>query len=108
MSSYRFNYTPPRWADADLSKGMTRMVADLHARAVKNAPYLTGALRNSARFQSVGKLAYEVTFGNARVDYAALRERENRKNPNTRFYLRRAGNAVRKRVHVYFQDWGSE
>lgn len=60
------------------------------------APVLTGALRADGRLDKEGQGKYAVTYGDTRVPYARLRHFENRKNPQTRYYLQKAGDNVAK------------
>lgn len=87
---------------SELSRGGARMMTDILNRAKMNAPYRNGALRNSGKFIQRGTTAWRVQFGGGRVDYAYLREHENRLHPNTRFYLKRATEAVAARYESYF------
>lgn len=70
--------------------GIADMMTSVHEDAVINSPKDTRALANSGRFVALGKNTWGVRFGNSRVDYAELRERENHKNPHTVRYLGRA------------------
>lgn len=85
-----------------LNKGGVRMMTDILKMACQNAPVLTGALRNSGRFQQLSTVKWRVTFGNSRVPYARVREHTNRLHPNTVRYLRRAGNTAASRAKSYF------
>lgn len=85
-----------------LNKGGVRMMTDILKMACQNAPYKSGALRNSGRFQQVSTLKWRVTFGNDRVPYAPLRERVNHLHPNKVRYLKRARDTAASRVKSYF------
>lgn len=85
-----------------LNKGGVRMMTDILKMARENAPYKSGALRNSGRFQQVSTLKWRVTFGNDRVPYAPLRERVNHLHPNRVRYLKRARDTASSRVESYF------
>lgn len=85
-----------------LNKGGVKMMTDILKMARQNAPVLTGALRNSGRFQQVSTLKWRVTFGNGRVPYAPLRERVNHLHPNKVRYLKRARDTAASRVESYF------
>ena len=104
MSSYklRINQGWKGQATHSIDLGLARMATDIHRMAVLNAPFKTGALRNSGRFRRNGVLSWSVIFGNNAVPYAALREVENKKNPGTRFYLKRAGETATARAASYF------
>ena len=85
-----------------LSEGGVRMMTDILKMARQNAPVLTGALRNSGRFQQLSTVKWRITFGNARVPYARIREHVNRLHPNTVRYLQRARNTAASRAKSYF------
>lgn len=85
-----------------LNEGGVKMMTDILKMARQNAPVLTGALRNSGRFQQVSTVKWRITFGNARVPYARIREHVNRLHPNTVRYLQRARNAAASRAKSYF------
>ena len=85
-----------------LNEGGVRMMTDILKMARQNAPVLTGALRNSGRFQQLSTVKWRITFGNARVPYARIREHVNRLHPNTVRYLQRARNAAASRAKSYF------
>ena len=61
-----------------LNKGGVKMMTDILKMARQNAPVLTGALRNSGRFQQLSTMKWRITFGNSRVPYARIREHTNR------------------------------
>ena len=85
-----------------LNKGGVRMMTDILKMARQNAPVLTGALRNSSRFQQLSTVKWRITFGNSRVPYARIREYSNRLHPNTVRYLQRARNTAASRLESYF------
>lgn len=57
------------------------------------APELTGALKASGRIIVKDKNTVAVAFGGGIVPYARLRHYVNHKNPQTLYYLQRAGEA---------------
>ena len=85
-----------------LNEGGVKMMTDILRMARQNAPVLTGALRNSGRFQQLSTVKWRITFGNARVPYARIREHVNRLHPNTVRYLQRARNTAASRAKSYF------
>ena len=85
-----------------LNEGGVKMMTDILKMARQNAPVLTGALRNSGRFQQLSTVKWRITFGNARVPYARIREHVNRLHPNTVHYLQRARNTAASRAKSYF------
>ena len=60
------------------------------------APGLTGALRSDGNVKKEGMASYIVQYGDARVPYARRRHFENKKNPQTKYYLWNAGDRVVK------------
>lgn len=60
------------------------------------APVLTGALRSDGNVKKEGLASYIVQYGDARVPYARRRHFENKKNPQTKYYLWNAGDRVVK------------
>ena len=60
------------------------------------APVLTGALRSDGNVKKEGMASYIVHYGDARVPYARRRHFENKKNPQTKYYLWNAGDRVVK------------
>lgn len=85
-----------------LNEGGVKMMTDILKMARQNAPVLTGALRNSGRFQQLSTVKWRIAFGNARVPYARIREHVNRLHPNTVRYLQRARNTAASRAKSYF------
>ena len=85
-----------------LNKGGVKMMTDILKMARQNAPVLTGALRNSGRFQQLSTVKWRITFGNSRVPYARICEHTNRLHPNTVRYLQRARNTAASRAKSYF------
>lgn len=83
------------------------MVIDILNTARRNAPYLNGHLIDSGEAKALRNMQWSVTFGNNltgenAVHYAGVRERINHKNPQTRFYLKRAMETVAARAGTYF------
>lgn len=93
-----------KWNNAKLSslkrntqQGLVMMAYDVANQAKQNAPYDTGALRNSIRVKPVNDGVDVIAGGSSggkSVPYAKMREYENRKNPHTKFYMKRALNTV--------------
>lgn len=89
---------------SQMDAGLLEMATDIHRRAVILAPIDTGALRNSGQVDKV-QGGYSITFGSERVPYARLRHFENRKNPQTKGYLAKAGDSVaRGNTAKYFRE----
>lgn len=82
----------------EVAQGMLRMGADIASRARFNAPYLTGALRNSIRVTADKQDTVYVLaggqVGGKRIDYALMREYVNKSHPGTTHYMGRAFDAV--------------
>lgn len=88
----------------NLNNGLVRMVLDIHNMAVHRAPVRTGALINSGRYKRTGPLTYQLTFGNARVPYAVLRENVNHLHPWTTHYLGNSVDEAAAHAGQYFKD----
>lgn len=86
-------------------EGILEAATDIHRRAVLLAPHETGALQNSGRVEPVTG-GYKISFGNGgKVPYAKRRHFENKKNPQTKRYLSRAGDSVlRGDTGKYFRN----
>jgi len=78
--------------------GLVRMGFDIASQARRNAPYVTGALRNTIRVQDTSENTVEViaggTYGGKKVDYAWIREQGPNRNPATEHYMENAKNSV--------------
>lgn len=75
-------------------EGLFAMGYDIAAQARRNAPVVTGALRNSIRVEAE---AYDVyiraggtVVNNKRIDYAMKREQGPNRNPATEHYMENA------------------
>lgn len=91
----------------EVTAGLLKMGADIASRARFNAPYLTGALRNSTRPTADGSDTVYVLaggqVGGKRVDYALVREYVNKAHPSTTHYMGRAFDEVAKSdIKKYF------
>lgn len=91
-------------------RGLFSMGFDIAAQARRNAPYLTGALRNTIRVNETNENTVEViaggTFGGRKVDYAWIREQGPNKNPATEHYMENAKNTIMTGNYMqkYFGD----
>lgn len=95
-----------KWDNAKLSlmnknavSGLFRMGFDIAAQARRNAPYLTGALRNTIRVHETSDAnTLEViaggTFAGFVVDYAWIREQGPNRNPATEHYMENAADTI--------------
>jgi len=90
--------------------GLFKMGFDIASRARVNAPYVTGALRNTIRVQEQGQNQLEVIAGGRyagyKVDYAWKREIGPNRNPATVHYMQNAANRVMTGDYLtkYFGD----
>ena len=78
--------------------GLVRLGFDIAAQARRNAPYVTGALRNTIRVQDTSENTVEViaggTYGGKKVDYAWIREQGPNRNPATVHYMENAQKSI--------------
>ena len=73
------------------------MANRIESDAEMRAPKLTGTLRSDGRVeesQEGDTWKYKVVFGDSRVPYARRRHFENRKNPQTKYYLQNAAENI--------------
>lgn len=90
--------------------GLARMGFDIASRARANAPYVTGALRNTIRVQEQGQNQLEVIAGGNyagyKVPYAWKREIGPNRNPATVHYMKKAADSVMSGNYLkkYFGD----
>lgn len=73
----------------DLS--MLELATTIHRDAGNLAPRDSGALVSSGIVKRVKSGHYKIQFGGGTVRYAKRRHYENRKNPQTLYYLLKAG-----------------
>lgn len=105
------------WNDKELSlinkkavKGLFKMGFDIASRARANAPYVTGALRNTIRVQEQNESQLEVIAGGRyagyKVNYAWKREIGPNRNPATVHYMQNAANTIMSGDYLkkYFGD----
>lgn len=75
-------------------QGLIKMGYDIAAQARRNAPYVTGALRNSIRVRDIDNNSIEVVaggvFGNKDVPYAWIREQGPNRDRATEHYMENA------------------
>ena len=87
-----------------LDIGLLEMATDIDRRAKVLAPVETSALRNSGEVSPITN-GYKISFGSSRVPYARRRHFENKKNPQTKGYLAKAGDSVaRGNIAKYFRS----
>lgn len=106
------------WDNAKLSlinpkavKGLFRLGFDIASQARRNAPYVTGALRNTIRVQETSKEdTLEViaggTYAGFKVDYAMKREEGPNRDSSTEHYMENATDTVMSGDYInkYFGD----
>lgn len=89
-----------------LDKGVFEIATDIHKRAGIIAPVQDGNLVNSGKIEPVED-GYKVKFGSAKVPYARRRHEENKKNPQTKQYLKKAGDSIKQSdTSKYFRNKG--
>lgn len=80
----------------NLDAGVRAMSDAINTLASVKAPVLTGALRSDGRVEKIEN-GYAVVYGDSRVPYARRRHFENNLHPQTKYYLRDAGDTIAKR-----------
>ncbi len=106
-----------KWDNREISlinnnaiRGLFTLGFDIASQARRNAPYVTGALRNTIRVQETTSDTVEViaggTFGGKRVDYAWIREQGPNRNPATEHYMENAQKMIMSGDYMrkYFGD----
>lgn len=72
------------------------MAGVILTRAMMLAPHESGDLQGNGRVEKNPDGGRSVIFGDSSVPYARRRHFENKKNPQTLHYLKRAGDSVAK------------
>lgn len=95
-----------KWDNTKLSlmnkeavQGLFRLGFDIASQARRNAPYVTGALRNTIRVQETSdQYTLEIvaggTYAGYKVDYAMKREEGPNRDPSTEHYMENATDVV--------------
>lgn len=92
------------------AKSLFTLAYDIANQARSNAPYQTGALRNTVRVQEIDSNTIEViaggSYGGHKVPYAWIREQENKKNPDRAHYMEKAKDLIMSGNYIqkYFGD----
>jgi hypothetical protein len=75
-------------------------------QAQENAPYVTGTLKKSIAVEpgNISTRSTETRIGPRKVVYAIRREFENRKNPDRKFYMKRAYMKAEEIVKEEFEN----
>lgn len=117
-ANYQFTWNQPRISQLkqDVNKAMVTAATDVHNEAKRNAPVgvypkgsrrTGGTLRNSIRVDADKKDQVYVLAGGKNggkvVPYAKFREYNNRKNPQTKFYMSRAFASLKDNYQKYFK-----
>lgn len=100
----RFTSRIAQWVnrkERNLDQAMLAMATTIHRDAGNLAPVDTRALVNSGHIVRRALGHYSIIFGGPQVRYAKRRHYENRKNPQTLLYLKRAGDKNSKDFERY-------
>jgi hypothetical protein len=102
----RFTSRIDQWSAQKVQKldvAMLNLATTIHRDAANLAPVDSGALVSSGRVvrQALGR--YSIVFGGGHVRYAKRRHYENRKNPGTLGYLKRAGDVNSRNFKSYLR-----
>lgn len=89
-----------------LKQAEIAMAGVINSRATMLAPKASGALKDNGRVEKNPEGGQSVIFGDASVPYARRRHFENKKNPQTLHYLKRAGDSVAKENVKKYVDMG--
>ena len=108
-ASFKWNQPAVAQLDRNITKGLLRMGTVIASQARANAPYLTGALKNSIRVTADrADLVYVLaggSVGGKYIAYAYVREKYNRAHPSTTHYLERAfDNVANGNIAQYFKE----
>lgn len=105
--SFRWNQSCISRLRTDTLKAMLTAAIDTSNVAKRGAPVDTGALVNSIRVDTTKRNEIFVLAGGnnvgKKVPYAKRREYENRKNPQTKFYMRNAFQDLGQNYTKYFK-----
>lgn len=97
-------------ANRNAVRGLFQMGFDIASQARRNAPYVTGALRNTIRVQEAPRDSLEViaggTFATRKVNYAWKREQGPNRVKATEHYMENAAKSVMSGnyIYKYFKD----
>lgn len=108
-SNYSFTWNGARVnrLKKDLTKAMVTAAIAVSNDAKRGAPVFTGALVNSIRVDATKEGAVYVLaggkVGGKKIAYAKYREYNNRKNPQTKFYMFKAFKNLEQNYPKYFK-----
>lgn len=97
MISVKTNFTFESIAPA-IKKSVMQSVYLVHNKAVENAPFQSWDLRRSI----LPKIKEFIWVVWTNKNYWRLREYSNKKNPHTRFYMKRALESSEKEIEEFF------
>lgn len=109
-ASYSFKWNQSRIGQlrTDTRKAMVTAAIDVSNDAKRGAPVDTGALVNSIRVDSTKNDQVLVLaggkVGGKKIAYAKFREYNNRKNPQTKFYMFKAFKNLEQTYPKYFKE----
>lgn len=95
--SFKINNSEINLMNKKAVKGLFQMGFDVASQARENAPYVTGALRNTIRVQENGQTVEIIAggnFGGFKVDYAYKREQGPNRDSSTEHYMENSLNYV--------------
>lgn len=92
--SVKLNYSKISQLSKNAMSNLMKLGYDIAAQARRNAPYQTGALRNTIRVEETAPKTIEIiaggSFGGKNVPYAHKREEGPNKDPSTEHYMENA------------------
>lgn len=113
-ADFKWNSAKIEEIKLNMTRGLIRMGTKISEKARGNAPYKTGALRDSIRVTTDGRYTVYVLAGgktvyvkgkDVEVNYAYLREFHNNLHPQTTHYMGRALDAVAQQdLRQYFKE----
>lgn len=106
--SFKFNGAKIKQLRTNVDRALTIMAEDIETKAHSRAPHDSGDLKNSFRtgVEENGSVHFVKVGGTSdgyEVPYAKLREYENNKNPQTKFYMKNAFEEVMGNYQKYFK-----
>lgn len=105
--SFKWNQSRINRLRSDTLKAMVTVAIDVSNDAKRGAPVDTGALVNSIRVDTTKNDEVLVLaggkVGGKKVAYAKFREYNNRKNPQTKFYMFKAFKNLEQNYAKYFK-----
>lgn len=84
--------------EREIDLSVLQLATDIDRTSAALAPVLTRQLVNSKRIERKGNAHYSISYN---TPYARRRHFENKKNPGTLLYLKRAGDVASKNIRKY-------